>query len=77
MFLTFQALIDCRKNVCDSLKLNPFEIELSMGMSDDFEHAVSIQFISIFTTKKQLIVIISTLQVLFLKHVHNFLIIAD
>lgn len=38
----FLALIDCRKNVCDNLKLNPFEIELSMGMSDDFEHAIEL-----------------------------------
>jgi len=36
--------VNCKKDVCDKLKLNPSEIELSMGMSDDFEHAVSIQF---------------------------------
>ncbi|KAL4149772.1 hypothetical protein QTP88_003639 [Uroleucon formosanum] len=38
----FLALIDCKKDVCDKLKLNPFEIELSMGMSDDFEHAIEL-----------------------------------
>lgn len=43
-FVYFQALVDCKKDVCEKLKLNPSEIELSMGMSDDFEHAVSIQF---------------------------------
>uniref|UniRef100_A0A2S2NA85 Pyridoxal phosphate homeostasis protein n=1 Tax=Schizaphis graminum TaxID=13262 RepID=A0A2S2NA85_SCHGA len=38
----FLALVDCKKNVCDKLKLNPSEIELSMGMSDDFEHAIEL-----------------------------------
>lgn len=42
LFITdFQALIDCKKNVCDKLQINLSEVELSMGMSDDFEHAVS------------------------------------
>lgn len=35
-------LLSRRQEVCDSLKLPPEEIELSMGMSTDFEHAVSI-----------------------------------
>ncbi|XP_060879992.1 pyridoxal phosphate homeostasis protein isoform X1 [Metopolophium dirhodum] len=38
----FLALVDCKKDVCDRLKLNPSEIELSMGMSDDFEHAIEL-----------------------------------
>lgn len=39
--MTFQSLIDCKKNVCENLKLNLSEVEISMGMSDDFKHAVS------------------------------------
>lgn len=46
-FKTFQSLIDCKKTVCENLKLIPSEVELSMGMSDDFEHAVSLLFMSI------------------------------
>jgi len=38
----FLALIECKKNVCENLKLNPSEVELSMGMSDDFEHAIEL-----------------------------------
>lgn len=38
----FLALVDCKKNICDKLNLNPSEIELSMGMSDDFEHAIEL-----------------------------------
>ncbi|XP_016660735.1 uncharacterized protein LOC100169371 isoform X1 [Acyrthosiphon pisum] len=38
----FLALIDCKRDVCDKLKLNPSEIELSMGMSDDFEQAIEL-----------------------------------
>ena len=43
MLLTvFQVLIQCRKDVCEQLSLDPATVELSMGMSNDFEHAVSI-----------------------------------
>lgn len=35
-------LLGRRQEVCDSLKLPLEEVELSMGMSTDFEHAVSI-----------------------------------
>ena len=35
-------LLSRRQEVCDSLKLPLEEVELSMGMSTDFEHAVSI-----------------------------------
>ena len=37
----FFSLIDCRKNVCQQLGLDTKNVELSMGMSSDFEHAVS------------------------------------
>lgn len=37
-----QMLLSRRQEVCDSLKLPPEDLELSMGMSNDFEHAVSI-----------------------------------
>lgn len=39
--LFFQCLVGCRKNVCEKLGLNPEDVELSMGMSNDFEKAVS------------------------------------
>ncbi|VVC25775.1 Pyridoxal phosphate homeostasis protein,PLP-binding barrel,Alanine racemase, N-terminal [Cinara cedri] len=38
----FLALIDCKKNVCENLKLSLSEFEMSMGMSDDFEHAIEL-----------------------------------
>ncbi|XP_025208992.1 pyridoxal phosphate homeostasis protein isoform X1 [Melanaphis sacchari] len=38
----FLTLIDCKRNVCDKLQLNPSKMELSMGMSDDFEHAIEL-----------------------------------
>lgn len=41
---SFQSLIDCKKNLCENLKIDFSKIEISMGMSDDFEHAVSTQF---------------------------------
>ena len=37
----FVKLLSCHKSVCDQLSLNPQDLELSMGMSADFEHAVS------------------------------------
>lgn len=37
-----QCLIDCRKEVAKALNLDEWELELSMGMSQDFEKAVSI-----------------------------------
>ncbi|GAU92464.1 hypothetical protein RvY_04541 [Ramazzottius varieornatus] len=36
----FLTLIDCRKRVSEALGFNPDELELSMGMSHDYEHAV-------------------------------------
>ncbi|KAI7835585.1 hypothetical protein COHA_010507 [Chlorella ohadii] len=36
----FQCLSDCRKAVCEALGLAEADVELSMGMSGDFEQAV-------------------------------------
>ena len=36
-----QVLLDCHKEVCEKLALKPEDVEISMGMSNDFEHAVS------------------------------------
>ncbi|XP_050535994.1 pyridoxal phosphate homeostasis protein isoform X2 [Daktulosphaira vitifoliae] len=36
----FLALVECKKKVCMELNLDLNEFELSMGMSDDFEHAI-------------------------------------
>lgn len=38
----FLCLIECQKNVCNTFNLSPDDVHLSMGMSDDFEQAVSI-----------------------------------
>lgn len=38
----FITLAKCRQEVCEKLKLDINEVELSMGMSTDFEHAVCI-----------------------------------
>lgn len=54
IYFTFQTLIDCRKNVCDNLKLNPYQVELSMGMSNDFEHAVSKYFVNFYDKKNSI-----------------------
>ena len=35
-----QCLERCRQEVCEKLKLQPSDIELSMGMSQDYEQAV-------------------------------------
>ena len=37
----FVSLVDCRKRVSDALDVPLDSLELSMGMSGDFEHAVS------------------------------------
>lgn len=37
----FVKLAACRQQVCQTLSLDPNDMELSMGMSTDFEHAVS------------------------------------
>ncbi|XP_062575119.1 pyridoxal phosphate homeostasis protein-like [Saccostrea cucullata] len=38
----FLKLSECRNKVCEELKLNKQEVELSMGMSGDFEHAIEL-----------------------------------
>jgi len=37
----FQSLVKCREDLCRRLNLNIEDVELSMGMSTDYEHAVS------------------------------------
>ena len=37
----FQCLVQCRKDVCKRLGLSVEDVELSMGMSNDFDKAVS------------------------------------
>lgn len=41
-------LLSRRQELCDSLKLPLEEVELSMGMSTDFEHAVSTRILNEF-----------------------------
>ncbi|KAF4525346.1 hypothetical protein B566_EDAN007828 [Ephemera danica] len=36
----FVKLVQCRSDLCQELKLNSEDVELSMGMSDDYEHAI-------------------------------------
>ncbi|CAI9733113.1 Hypothetical predicted protein [Octopus vulgaris] len=36
----FQKLISCKDEVCEHFQMSPEEVELSMGMSNDFEHAI-------------------------------------
>ncbi|XP_029362296.1 pyridoxal phosphate homeostasis protein isoform X1 [Echeneis naucrates] len=38
----FEMLLSRRQEVCDSLQLPVEEVELSMGMSTDFEHAIEV-----------------------------------
>jgi len=39
--LYYQALANCRSEVCKALGIPEEQCELSMGMSNDFEQAVS------------------------------------
>lgn len=53
----FLSLVECRKNVCQELGLDQKSVQLSMGMSSDYEHAVrKIYFINFFS--KYLLIII-------------------
>ncbi|XP_071090328.1 pyridoxal phosphate homeostasis protein-like isoform X1 [Haliotis cracherodii] len=36
----FQCLVRCREEVCEKLRLQQEDMELSMGMSGDYEHAI-------------------------------------
>ncbi|KAI1285940.1 hypothetical protein HDE_11334 [Halotydeus destructor] len=38
----FQTLIQCRQEVCKELNLDISSVDLSMGMSGDFEHAIEV-----------------------------------
>ncbi|XP_012253352.2 pyridoxal phosphate homeostasis protein [Athalia rosae] len=38
----FVSLKNCRENICKELNLDPKTVELSMGMSSDFEHAIEL-----------------------------------
>lgn len=40
--IDFEALINCRKILCEKFNLDYKSLELSMGMSHDFEQAVRI-----------------------------------
>ena len=40
IFYIFQKLVECHKEVCNTLGLTPETFELSMGMSSDYQHAV-------------------------------------
>lgn len=42
---TFQELVKCREKLCGQLGLNIEDVELSMGMSSDYQHAVSTSFV--------------------------------
>lgn len=37
----FVELIKCHKQVCDTFQLDPKDVQMSMGMSDDYQEAVS------------------------------------
>ena len=41
MLVMLQCLARCREEVCEALKVKQEDVELSMGMSGDFEEAVS------------------------------------
>jgi len=38
----FIALKKCREDVCKTLELSPENVEISMGMSSDYEHAIEV-----------------------------------
>lgn len=46
MYLAWQALANCRTNVCKALGIPEELCELSMGMSGDFEQAVRIMILN-------------------------------
>ena len=41
-----QCLADCRDKISKELDINPEDLELSMGMSGDFEPAVSLHLLA-------------------------------
>lgn len=40
----FLCLLQCRERLCNAFNLEKDSLDISMGMSDDFEHAVSVFF---------------------------------
>lgn len=44
----FLCLLQCHANVCNTFNLSQENVQISMGMSDDFERAVSYLFIYFF-----------------------------
>ncbi|KAG8269170.1 hypothetical protein J6590_004465 [Homalodisca vitripennis] len=42
MFRAALVLLQCREDVCKALNKRPEDLELSMGMSNDFEHAIEV-----------------------------------
>ena len=40
--LDFESLVQCREDVCAALNLSTDAMELSMGMSSDFDLAISL-----------------------------------
>ena len=38
----FVELVKCHQKVCEEFKLEPKDVHLSMGMSDDYQEAVSV-----------------------------------
>lgn len=38
----FQCLVECRKRLCDAVGMAEDDLELSMGMSGDFERAIEL-----------------------------------
>ena len=38
----FEALVQCRENICKKFNIDLKQVELSMGMSHDYEQAVSV-----------------------------------
>ena len=53
-FVLWQCLNECRKAVARALGVAELDLELSMGMSQDFEKAVSISFMCLCKTVKLL-----------------------
>lgn len=43
----FVSLVECKTTICDKLNFDADSVDLSMGMSSDFEHAVSVYFLKL------------------------------
>lgn len=40
----FEQLIKCHRDVCETFQLDPKDVHMSMGMSDDYQEAVGLGF---------------------------------